>query len=193
MLLQKIHKHPVSAFSHNPKISGLHILPSSFKDPWLKTAELENLYFVLLASKIFVELYFQKSVLQIHMLMWNILFQMTCSHVFRYSFSLFPYAVPLSASQQISLPVFRSPEICVEMYITGSPAVIQCRSGPQAGCGMCCLGLAQSSLQRKLQELTVGHCQQAFIWEVFAELPLHTTHCSRQGKKQTRSLLLWSL
>lgn len=63
------------------------------------------------------------------------------SYVFKYSFSLFPYEVPLSTRQQILLPVFRSPEICVEMYITGSPAVIQCRSGPQAGCGMCCLVL----------------------------------------------------
>lgn len=104
---------------------------------------------------------------------------MTYAHVFKYSFSLFPYDVSLSTRQQILLPVFWSSETGVEMYITGSPAVIQCRSGPQAGCGTCCLGLAPSSLQRKLQELTVGHCQQAFIWETFTELPLCTTHYSR--------------
>lgn len=41
------------------------------------------------------------------------------------------------------------------------------------------LGLAQSSLQRELQELRGGHCQRALVWETFTGLSPGTTHCPR--------------
>lgn len=44
---------------------------------------------------------------------------------------------------------------------------------------MCCLGLAQSSLQKKLHELGVGQLSTVFTWEAFTELSLFATHHSR--------------
>lgn len=59
-------------------------------------------------------------------------------------------------------------------------------------------GSGSALIARKLQELRVGHCQQAFTWETFTRLPLCTTHSSMhlgdcEGTEQTRSLFLWSL
>lgn len=59
-----MHSHPVLAFSHNHKISELHIFPlPGFEDPWLTTDEIESLYFVLLANKILSNDFQEKKVI----------------------------------------------------------------------------------------------------------------------------------
>lgn len=99
------------------------------------------------------------------------------------SFQMFSFSVPLGCAPlreaaNITACVSFSRNMCIDVHNRASCSHAgQVRTPGRMWDVL--LGLAQSSLQRELQELRGGHCQQALVWETFTELPPGTTHCPR--------------